>query len=835
MGAVVLRLLLHPDDLPRLRVARQGGRQRGRRERVELLEAEDGGRGVAAPLALGAQLVEDLPGGDQDPPGPGRHPVVLEHRPELPARQFVDRRGRRGVSQHALGREHHERLAPLPEGLAPQQVEVLRRGRGLGDLEVVLGGQLEEPLDARARVFGPLALVAVGEQQDEAGEEAPLVLARAQELVDDHLGVVGEVAELRLPQHERLGVVAAEAVLVAEDGGLRQRRVVDLAPRLVRREVRQRHVLPLVLDVDEDGVPLVEGAAFAVLPGQPHPVSRRQQRGERERFRHAVVEAVLSLHHRRPLLEQFLHLRVHVEVGRPRGELRRDGAERVEANPRLHLVRLVVAAAVIRRPVLRQLREGDARLGLLGLLLRSVVLVADAGRRVAGLEARAPREHLPQRGVGLDRLVHQRLRDRRVVHLAVAVPAVADQVDDRVGPEGVAELGGDPRHPDHGREVFAVHVEDRDGQAARQVGGERRGVQLAIGGREAEQVVHHDVDGPPDPVARQVAQVQRLGRHPLPGERRVAVQHDRHDAPGCALPLAGLPRAGAPERHRVDRLEVARVRHQLHAQLVAAPGAVGAGRPHVVLHVAAAQHALRVGVLEPRVHVARGAPHGVDHHVEAAAVAHADQRLAQPEARAGLEHLVEQRDQRGDAFQGEALRAGVAAVQDDLEGLGPQQALEDGLPIDRGRRLLHPLLHPAPPPGIGDVHELDPDRAAVPGARAGGRLAGLDQVGVRARVERAQRVEVGLEVSPPAEGVENRLVAGTRLVMVHQLDVLVLRHRSPGPRRKNGFPKDSLTHPAGVVHPAAGVRWNTGPWTPRGTGNADSGLVSTPCSCLPPA
>ena len=62
----------------------------------------------------------------------------------------------------------------------------------------------EEPLDAGRRVLRALALVAVGQQQHEPVVLAPLVLGGDEVLVDDHLGAVDEVAELRLPHDERL-------------------------------------------------------------------------------------------------------------------------------------------------------------------------------------------------------------------------------------------------------------------------------------------------------------------------------------------------------------------------------------------------------------------------------------------------------------------------------------------------------------------------------------------------------------------------------------------------------------------------------------------------------
>ena len=116
-------------------------------------------------------------------------------------------------------------------------------------------------------MLGALAFVAVREEQDDAGEQAPLGFAGGEELVDDDLGAVGEVAELGFPEDEGFGVVAGVAVLVAEAGGLGEQRVVDLEAALVGRDVRERRPADFGFGVDEDGVALVEGAALRVLTG----------------------------------------------------------------------------------------------------------------------------------------------------------------------------------------------------------------------------------------------------------------------------------------------------------------------------------------------------------------------------------------------------------------------------------------------------------------------------------------------------------------------------------------------------------------------------------------
>ena len=98
---------------------------------------------------------------------------------------------------------------------------------GIGDAQVVARAQRQEPLDAAARVLRALALVAVGEQQRRGRELAPLVLGGDEEVVDDDLGAVHEVAELRLPGDERVGALDRVAVLEAERGVLAEQRVAD--------------------------------------------------------------------------------------------------------------------------------------------------------------------------------------------------------------------------------------------------------------------------------------------------------------------------------------------------------------------------------------------------------------------------------------------------------------------------------------------------------------------------------------------------------------------------------------------------------------------------------
>ena len=109
------------------------------------------------------------------------------------------------------------------ERLPAEEVEVLRRGGRVDDPDVLLCGQLEEPLEACARMLQSVPLVAVRKKKREAGRLAPLREPGNEELVDDDLRAVDEVAELGFPEDERLrggdGVPVLEAEVAYSESG----------------------------------------------------------------------------------------------------------------------------------------------------------------------------------------------------------------------------------------------------------------------------------------------------------------------------------------------------------------------------------------------------------------------------------------------------------------------------------------------------------------------------------------------------------------------------------------------------------------------------------------
>ena len=242
----------------------------------------------------------------------------------------------------------------------------------------------------------------------------------------------------------------------------------------------------------------------------------------------------------------------------------------------------------------RQAADGRRRLGgpqvgrrcrLAGLLQGLLQLLLEVVERLLGLVEgeltpldQRLGEQLPHRAPLVDLGVHERLRVAGVVALVVPVAAVADEVDDDVLVERLAVGVGEPGHPHARLGVVAVHVEDRRLDDLGHVGGvEARAGGLGRGG-EPDLVVHDDVDRAADPIALDVAHVERLGHDALTGEGGVAVHEDGQHREGVGdvdLVLLG-PHHALDDR--VDGLEVAGVGGQLDLD-AGCPAGSGTCRP----------------------------------------------------------------------------------------------------------------------------------------------------------------------------------------------------------------------------------------------------------------
>ncbi len=367
----------------------------------------------------------------------------------------------------------------------------------------------------------------------------------------------------------------------------------------------------------------------------------------------------------------------------------------------------------------------------------------------------------------------------------------------------------------HGLGVFAVHVEDGDLQHAGDVARVTRGAAVFRVGGEADLVVDDEVDGAASLVAGEVAQVQRLGRNALADEGGVAMDEQRHHAThrlavqrgqraGGALPAILLGTHAALD-HRVHELEVARVEGQGYVHLLAGAGGAVGRVAEVVLHVAATEVGLAVGVFECGEHLAQALLHDVHEHVEPAAVGHAHDDLVDPVVAGAIDQKVHQRDHAFGAFDREALGArAVCTVDELLEHLGFGQLGEHAqllvaAQIEAVVARLHPLAQPDARVAVLDVAELDADRAAVGLFEAvhhvaqalRGGAGHVDRrhhhVGVGVGEAEGGEVELVMLARRRAEGVDVRVQVAAHAIRVQQL-VDARLHRGLGELRLAAAP-----------------------------------------------
>ena len=452
-------------------------------------------------------------------------------------------------------------------------MEVLGRRRAVRDADVLLRAELEEALEPRARVLGAVPLVAVRQEQRQPRRLLPLRAARDDELVDHDLRAVDEVAELRLPEDERVRGRDRVAVLEAERRVLRERGVVDLERGVRPGQVLDRGDGLAGERIVEHEVTVREGAPLGVLPREADRDPVLEQRRERQRLRLAPVDTALG-DRLAPPLELALELRMDGEPGRHREELLVERPQPLVGDGGLDDV-----ARPGRRPGLAR-RRGRCRdrrpEPVVGGAERADDLLEDRVRLLPRHDALLDEPRgvlLADRRLQLDPLDLQGLRVGRLVLLLVAEAPVADEVDDEV----VAELGAVGERETDGAEgcvgVVRVDVDDRDVEALREVARVPRRPTLGRIGRETDLVVRDEVERAAGGVPLEALQVERLRDDALAGEGGVAVDEDRDRdrrvVQRGAARAVGLLGARPALDDGVDRLEVARVRRDRDVDLPA--------------------------------------------------------------------------------------------------------------------------------------------------------------------------------------------------------------------------------------------------------------------------
>ena len=541
-------------------------------------------------------------------------------------------------------------------------------------------------------MLGPLAFVAVREEEHEAAGAVPLRFAGGEELIDDDLGAVGKITELSFPDAEHIGVIERVAVVETQHGGFGEERVVNAETGLLGIEVLEGRVGGVGLHVVDDSVAVAEGAAFAVLAAETDGFVFEYEGAKGEGLTEAPVDGAAVLVGGDAGVEEAFDFGVGFEAGGERSEAADDSVDQLGGYAGGDFFEMEVG-----------LEDGGGTgeffgfggggafggfrgLGGFGLfeILFEGVAVFGFDRVGLGLGDRALGDQLAgQDGgdlrVGGDFPVEERLGEGGLVGLVVAVFAIAIHVDhDVAGPLG-AEREGELRDHADGLGVVTVDVKNRGLDHLRDVGAVARGAGVAGLGGEADLVIDDEVEGAAGLVAGELGELERLGDDALTGERRVAVDEEREDAiavfHGAADALAG---AGFALDDGIDDFEVGRVGGEADLDRFAGGGVENGLVAEMVFNIAVAADSFGQVVFgklfEEDVEIF---PHDARQDIEATAMGHAHDDFFDADVRAVLDDGIDGGHHGFSALEGEAFLADVFGVEEALEELGLVDAAED--------------------------------------------------------------------------------------------------------------------------------------------------------------
>ncbi len=382
-------------------------------------------------------------------------------------------------------------------------------------------------------MLGTLAFIAMRQQHHQTTHSQPFAFARRDELIDDHLRAIDEIAELSLPDRERIGLGQRIAVFEPEHGLFGQHRIDDLVAGLPVNEVVERGEGGFVFLVVEHRMALGERAALHILARKADRMAIFEQRGKTQRFGGGPVDPLPFGDHLLAVVEEALDGAVSMEIARHAGQ---SFAKRLEP---VHIDTGDTTARAIDFGELDVFPGTVEPVGLVGaIILPRLELGLEPGAPV-GLELvevfggkdalidQLAAIDVQRRLVTADGLVHERLGKAGLVAFIVSEPAVAEHVDNDRTAELLAELGGDLCGIDHSFRIVPIAMEDRGFDHLGHIGRVRRGPREMRTGGEPDLVVDHEVDRPAGAVALQTRKPETLGHDALPGKGRIAMQQQR--------------------------------------------------------------------------------------------------------------------------------------------------------------------------------------------------------------------------------------------------------------------------------------------------------------------
>ena len=184
--------------------------------------------------------------------------------------------------------------------------------------------------------------------------------------------------------------------------------------------------------------------------------------------------------------------------------------------------------------------------------------------------------------------IHFRLRRRRLIGFIVAATAIANEVDNNVLAEFIAEVQGELSNEKYGLWIVRVDVENRRLNHARNVCTVLGGASIVLPAcREADLIVNDYVNCAASRVSAGLRHLESLHNHALARESRITVNDYRKHFGAVFIASANLTRAYRALDNRGYDLEMRWIKRHRHVDF-AARGHNVRRKALVVLHIAGA-------------------------------------------------------------------------------------------------------------------------------------------------------------------------------------------------------------------------------------------------------
>jgi len=293
-------------------------------------------------------------------------------------------------------------------------------------------------------------------------------------------------------------------------------------------------------------------------------------------------------------------------------------------------------------------------------------------------------------------------------------------------------------------------------------------------GGKADLVIDHDMDRAAGAMPLEAREAKAFRHHALPGKGRIAMQQNGQNLGALGIVRLILLGADLAQHHRVYRFEMAGVGGQRQMDGVAVELAVVAGT-EVVFHIARSVDILGFGTATPKLVEQRAVrlAHDIGQHVEPPAMRHPDDDVLHAKLPAALDDLLHRRDEAFATVKAKALGAHVFDMEVFLEPLGLDQLVQNRLATVPGKGdflvvALDPLLEPGGLFGVGDVHVLQREGAAIGALDDGQDLAEACNLKAQHVVDENRPVHIGLG---EAVGFRVKLGLGAMLAQAERVEI----------------------------------------------------------------